>query len=75
VAERYGVGLHVVLNWIRNRELSAFSVASKAGARRPTWRITESALAAFEAARTASPEPPRKRRRKKREAYQLQYYA
>jgi transposase len=51
VAERYGVGQHTVLGWIRRGELTAVNVArTQAGP--PRWRITPQALEAFEAART-----------------------
>jgi excisionase family DNA binding protein len=62
IADRYGVGVHTVLAWIRNRELQAINVGRTAGRKRPSWRISDEALAAFEAARSASPTPPPTRR-------------
>jgi excisionase family DNA binding protein len=35
LCERYGVGEHTVLAWIRSRELRAVNVGRKLGARRP----------------------------------------
>jgi len=62
-AERYSVKAHTVLAWIRRGELAAVDVSSARGGR-PRWRITREALDRFELARTATPTPPRKRRRK-----------
>lgn len=62
--ERYGVGEHTVLGWIRRGELRAIDVSRQRGGR-PKWRITEEALADFEAARTATPPPTRSRRKQR----------
>jgi len=67
VCERYGVGQHTVLHWIRSGQLRAVNVGRTPGARKPRWRITADALDAFEAARTQSPPPPRARRRKRQD--------
>lgn len=65
ISRRYGVTEHTVLAWIRSGELTAIHTGRKSGARKPRWRITEAAVAAFEAARaTGPPPPPRTRRRK-----------
>lgn len=64
LTERYAVNEHTVLAWIRSGELRALSVGRKPDAKKPRWRITESALAAFELARTPTPTPPRTRRKK-----------
>jgi excisionase family DNA binding protein len=66
ICERFAVGDHTVLTWIRRRELKAIDVSRKPGGR-PKWRITREALAAFEALRTPTPAPPppRSRRRKR----------
>jgi transposase len=64
LVERYGVGDHTVLGWIRRGELKAIDV-SRSRSGRPTWRITPEAITEFEAARTASPPKPRTRCRKK----------
>ena len=64
VCERYGVSEHTVLAWINSGELRAVNVGRRPGAKKPRWRITQAALEAFELARTATPPPPRTRRRK-----------
>ena len=63
VAERYGVSAPTVLAWIARHEMKAIDVSRKQGGR-PTWRITERALADFEEKRTPGPPPLRTRRRK-----------
>lgn len=63
LCERYGIGEHTVLGWIRSRELRAIDV-SRNRRGKPRWRVTPEALEAFELIRTPSPPPPRKRRRK-----------
>ena len=64
VAERYGVGEHTVLGWIKRAELRAIDVSRRLGGR-PQWRITPEALEAFELLRMATPPPPRSRRRRR----------
>jgi excisionase family DNA binding protein len=64
VAERYAVTEHTVLAWIGRGELRAVNVGRRPGGKRPRWRVTPEALAAFEAARTPAPALPRPRRRK-----------
>lgn len=64
VRERYGVGEHTVLKWIRGGELKAIDVSRTPGGK-PKWRITEQALAEFEALRTPTPPLPRAARRKR----------
>lgn len=54
IAERYSVKIDTALAWIHSGDLRAVNVGSK-GAKRPCWRITDSALADFEAARTCRP--------------------
>jgi excisionase family DNA binding protein len=63
VCERYGVGEHTVLGWIASGELRAVNVGRHLGTKKPRWRITQEALAAFEMARTQTPPPPKTRRR------------
>jgi excisionase family DNA binding protein len=65
LCERYGVGEHTVLGWIASGELRALSVGRRPDSKKPRWRITQEALEAFELARTATPPPPRLRRRKR----------
>jgi excisionase family DNA binding protein len=64
VAERDGVGEHTVLAWIRTGELRAINCGRRPGSKKPRWRITAEALAAFELMRTPSPPPPAVRRRR-----------
>lgn len=75
VAECYQVDEHTVLFWLRTKELEAVNVGRSRG-RRPRWRITEEALAAFEAARTATPPAtlPTPRRKKCSETGVIQFY-
>jgi excisionase family DNA binding protein len=65
LCEHYGVSEHTVLGWIRSGELKAVNVGRWPGSKKPRWRITEEALAAFEQARTPTPPPSRARRRKR----------
>jgi excisionase family DNA binding protein len=64
LCERFAVGEHTVLGWIRSGELRALNVGRRPGGKKPRWRITAEALAAFELTRTHNPPPPRTRRRK-----------
>ena len=63
LCERFAVGEHTILGWIKRGELRAINVSRKQVGR-PKWRITSEALAAFEQLRTAAPPPTRTRRRK-----------
>jgi excisionase family DNA binding protein len=65
VAERYGVGLHTVLGWIERGELRAINVGRRPGGKKPRWRMTEGALAAFEGARSSQTSLARLARRKR----------
>jgi transposase len=73
IQDRFGVGEQTVLGWIRTGELKAINVSRRAGAKKPRWRITDAALAAFEALRTANP-PPSKSLRRKRPADVIEFY-
>ena len=73
VCERYGVGEHTVLGWIRSGELRAVNVARRLGANKPRWRITQQALEAFELLRMPAPPPPKAPRRK-RPADVIEFY-
>jgi Helix-turn-helix domain len=64
VQRRYNVTVHTVLGWIRSGELKAINVGRRLGAKKPRWRITTEALAAFELTRTPTPPPPRTRRKR-----------
>lgn len=61
---RYGVTEGTVLGWIRSGQIKALNVGRTPGAKRPRWRITQGAVDAFEASRTATPPEPRARRSK-----------
>lgn len=65
LCERYAVGEHTVLTWIRSGELRAVNVGRRPDGKKPRWRITEEALAVFEVARTSAPPKPRAPRRKR----------
>ena len=72
LCERFAVGEHTVLGWIRRGELRAIDVSRNRGAR-PKWRITQDALDAFEQLRTPTPPPPKMQRRKRPSAV-IQFY-
>ena len=63
LCERFAIGEHTILGWIKRGELKAINVSRKQGGR-PKWRITEEALAAFEQLRTPTPTPSQTRRKK-----------
>jgi hypothetical protein len=66
ISGRHQVSQRTVLGWIHAGELRAINVGRRPGAKKPRWRVTAEALAAFEAARTPTPPPPRTRRRRQR---------
>ena len=72
-AERYSVGQHTVLAWIRSGELHAVNVARNPGGK-PHWRITSEALQAFELLRSAQQVESSPRRRKKHPADVVSFY-
>jgi len=59
----YCVGPATIHDWIRNGELKAICVNRRPGCKKIRWRVTEAALAAFEALRTHNPPPPRTHKR------------
>ena len=65
LTNRFGVHEATVLGWIHNGELKAMNVGRTPGRKKPRWRISEAALAAFEALRTPTQPAPRSRRRRK----------
>jgi excisionase family DNA binding protein len=65
LTNRYGVTVHTVLSWIHSGELKAVNVGRTPAGKKPRWRITEQALAEFEALRTPTPPIPRAKRRKR----------
>jgi excisionase family DNA binding protein len=64
LCERFGIGEHTILAWIRCGELRAVNVGRSLRAKKPRWRITAEALAAFEQQRTPAPPLPRTRRKR-----------
>ncbi len=72
VARLYGVDQHKVLNWIRSGQLSAVNVGD--GTQRPRYRISPEALAAFEAARAAGPQPRISRVRRRRDPQIIEFF-
>ena len=64
IQKRYGVTVHTVLGWLASGELKAINVGRSPDKKKPRWRITESALAAFELSRTPTPTPSQTRRKK-----------
>ena len=48
VTELYAVNEHTVLAWIRSGELRAVNVGRSPSKKKPRWRITSDALAAFD---------------------------
>jgi excisionase family DNA binding protein len=73
ICNRFSVNEHTVLRWIHSGELRAINVGVSPGKKKPRWRVTEEALATFEALRTPSPPPPRTRRRR-RSADVVEFY-
>lgn len=65
LCNRFSVHEQTVLAWIHSGELKAVNVGVAPGKKKPRWRITQEALAAFEALRTPTPPAPRSRRRRK----------
>jgi hypothetical protein len=73
ISGRYAVSVHTVLAWIANGQLRAVNVSRRLGAKKPRWRVTQQALEQFEFTRTATPPPPRARR-KKQPADVIEFY-
>lgn len=74
IRERYAVGEHTVLGWIKSGQLQAINVGRAAGGK-PKWRITEEAVKAFELLRSSeAPAPKPVRRTRKRSADQVVFF-
>lgn len=73
VAERFTVDTHKVLGWIKRGELRAINVASTTGSR-PRFRVSPSDLAAFEAARSAMPQPKVSRIRRRKDPSIIEFF-
>lgn len=67
IARRLGISPEKVRGWISRGELAAVNVADRSDGT-PRWKVSEEALAAFLATRTAKP-APKSARRAKREPY------
>jgi hypothetical protein len=65
LCDRFKVGEGTVLGWIQSGELAAINVGRTAGKKKPRWRITPEALAAFELSRSVAPSASPVRRRKR----------
>jgi hypothetical protein len=64
LCDRYCVGECTVLGWIARGDLAALNCGRAPGKKKPRWRVTPEALAAFEAARTQIPPAARAPRRR-----------
>ena len=64
IARQRGVDVKKIIAWIHTGELRAVNFATTTSGR-PRWKISPEALAAFEAARSAGPQPRVTRRRRK----------
>jgi excisionase family DNA binding protein len=73
IAERFAVGQHTVLGWIKSGELTAVNVSRRPGCK-PHWRITSEALQAFELLRSAQPVESQPRRRRKKSGDAIAFY-
>jgi excisionase family DNA binding protein len=71
---RFGVNETTVLGWIHSGELKAVNVGRRAGLKRPRWRVSAEAVAAFEAARTATPTPTARATRRRRSNHVVEFY-
>jgi hypothetical protein len=74
VADRFAVDPHSVLLWIRNGSLVAVNCGRNPAAKKPRWRITESALTDFTRLRQAIPSQPSTRIRRRRLAGVIDRY-
>ncbi len=66
VSKALDVKYDVVLEFIRRGDLKAINVATNPHGR-PRWRIPETSIQTFAAARSAQTEPPMKRIRRRRD--------
>lgn len=72
VAKRLAVDPSRVRAWIVNGSLRAINVGD--GSQRPRYRISPADLAAFEAARSAGPQPKISRVRRKKDPLITEYF-
>ena len=72
--EKWGASEQTVLAVINSGELPAINIASRVGGR-PRWRISDEAIAEFEASRTTTkPTPPAPRKRTNTQPTTKRYY-
>jgi hypothetical protein len=74
VAERFAVSPHAVLSWIASGELRAINVSRKGKSKRPTWRISATAIAEFELSRSAEVVHPKQSKPRSRKTEVIQFY-
>jgi len=72
LARRYGVAIEKIHSWIHCGDLRAVNIATRTS-QRPRFRIRQSDLEAFEAARSTTPPPKPPRRRRKTDAPVKEY--
>lgn len=72
--KRYGVAQHTVLAWIRSGELKAMNVGVSSSRKKPRWRVTSDALAAFERLRTPTQSAPSGQRRSRNDGSVIEFY-
>ena len=71
IAKRFGVKADTVRSWIHAGELPAINVAPS-GSKKPSFRVSDEALKAFEQRRSGkAPAKPKRRRRKRSTAKQF----
>ena len=73
IAKTYRVSPDKVRGWIERGELAAINIASRPGSR-PRYVVPETALAEFEARRSAVPTPKPTRRRKERNSEVIAFF-
>ena len=72
-AKRLGVKADTVRAWIDSGALVGLDCSTKPGGK-PRWRLSESAIAAFEASRQSRPKPKATRRRRKQQPGVIQFF-
>lgn len=75
LARAWGIDPHKILSWVRSGELVAVNLATRPGGR-PRYRISEDAVTAFEARRSAQVQPTamRQTRRKKADDGVIEFF-
>lgn len=70
----YRVTEHTVLGWIRSGELKAINVGRCRSAKKPRWRFTTEAVAAFELLRVSTSPSSAPRRKKRSQSDVIEFY-